>query len=45
LCQMMVIDLEDPAIEQQVQSAENRKDELKTRYRTTHRFTTRNENT
>jgi hypothetical protein len=45
LCQMMVIDLEDPAVEQQVQSPQNRKDELKTIYRNAHRFITRKENT
>lgn len=42
LCQMMVIDLDDPAIEQGPQSAENKKAELTTRYKKIHRFITRN---
>ncbi len=44
LCQMLVIDHNDQDIQQQVQSSQNWLDELRSRFRTTHKFITRNNN-
>lgn len=44
LCQMMVIDHVDQDIAQQVQSSQNWLNELRSRFRTTHKFITRNHN-
>lgn len=42
LCQMIVIDQKDEKIDQLIQSQKNRIEELKTRFRVTHRFSSNN---